>query len=393
MDVVVRNYILSDASARGQWLPRITNYIDFSRTNQLSATAISGLGEPKFNPDGSPYMGDWGRPQNDGPALRALTAIRFARELLSEGQWDYVQSKLYDGQFPTNSLIKADLEYVARHWSDLSFDLWEEVKGDHFYTRIVQAAALTQGAALARTLNDSGAGAFYDSQAEAVINSLASFWDPNLGMIRVTLNRVKGGEAKRGLDSAIILGVLHAGFKQGPFTVLDSRVMATALKLETGFAAIYSVNDPARFPNFGPAIGRYPEDIYSGTANLLQGNPWVLSTAALAQYYYELATMLNQVSQFPIDDTNAAFLAHLALNGINVQPGLAFAHGSAEMGQLVQALMARGDLFMERIRLHENVDGSLSEQIDRNSGYMSSARDLTWSYASFITAQWARQSF
>lgn len=39
-----------------------------------------GLGEPKFHVDESAYQGDWGRPQRDGPALRATALISF-------GQW------------------------------------------------------------------------------------------------------------------------------------------------------------------------------------------------------------------------------------------------------------------------------------------------------------------
>lgn len=40
----------------------------------------SGLGEPKFNADETAFTGSWGRPQRDGPALRATALISF-------GQW------------------------------------------------------------------------------------------------------------------------------------------------------------------------------------------------------------------------------------------------------------------------------------------------------------------
>lgn len=33
-----------------------------------------GLGEAKYNVDGSAFTGGWGRPQRDGPALRAITS-------------------------------------------------------------------------------------------------------------------------------------------------------------------------------------------------------------------------------------------------------------------------------------------------------------------------------
>ena len=65
----------------------LIDYANFSKENQLAPEPGSdekvGLGEVKFNPDGSRYT-KWMRPQNDGPALRAITFIRFARQLITE---------------------------------------------------------------------------------------------------------------------------------------------------------------------------------------------------------------------------------------------------------------------------------------------------------------------
>jgi glucoamylase len=41
-----------------------------------------GLGEPKFMADETPFTGSWGRPQRDGPALRATTMIELGWWLL-----------------------------------------------------------------------------------------------------------------------------------------------------------------------------------------------------------------------------------------------------------------------------------------------------------------------
>ena len=60
--------------------------------------------------------------------------------------------KLYDGKEPSSSVIKADLDFVSNHWQDPCFDLWEEVNGTHFYTRMQQRTALREGAALAKAL-------------------------------------------------------------------------------------------------------------------------------------------------------------------------------------------------------------------------------------------------
>jgi glucoamylase len=117
----------------------------------------------------------------------------------------------------------------------------------------------------------------------------------------------------------------------------------------------YPVNNVASYP--GAAIGRYVEDKYDG--NLFQGgNPWVLATLAMAQAYYQVA----------IDTA-----------------------GSNDVSTNYDQLMQTGDTFMQRVQLHANSDGSLSEQINSYTGYMTSARDLTWNYAAFFEALWTRQ--
>lgn len=40
-----------------------------------------GLAEPKYNADGSAFTGAWGRPQRDGPALRATALITYSKWL------------------------------------------------------------------------------------------------------------------------------------------------------------------------------------------------------------------------------------------------------------------------------------------------------------------------
>lgn len=70
--------------------------------------------------------------KRDGPALRALTLIRYAHFLLDRGKsldYDYVRHNLYDPQQirATGKVIKNDLEEVASGWWEQGFDLWEEM--------------------------------------------------------------------------------------------------------------------------------------------------------------------------------------------------------------------------------------------------------------------------
>ncbi len=70
-----------DQLERNQWENILEKYTYFSRRNQLTPTAV-GLGEPIFEVSGIPFQKPWGRPQNDGPAPRAITLVNWAEALL-----------------------------------------------------------------------------------------------------------------------------------------------------------------------------------------------------------------------------------------------------------------------------------------------------------------------
>jgi glucoamylase len=330
------------------WSHYLHEYAHFSRMNQLAGSSV-GLGEPKYEVDGAPFRGPWARPQNDGPALRASVLSRWAMSLLDRGEEDFVRAWLYNPELPANTVIKADLEYVSYRWQTPCFDLWEELKADHFYTRIAQWRALTDGAQLATRLGDTGAAAWYASQASLVRASLDSFWNPKKGQIDASLHYQEGVDYKNsGLDIAVILGVLHSSSRD-VFPVTDPRVSATFLKVVNAFGKLYDIN--RRDARLGTALGRYPEDKYTGRS-FEGGNPWVLTTLAGAEYYYRLA--------------------------------------SQAAPKAASRYLAEGDRFLDRVKYHANADGSLSEQIDKDTGYMTSAANLSWSYAAFLTAKWQR---
>ena len=140
----------------------VYDYVERVKNNQF-VSGFWNLGEPKYHVDGRAFTGPWGRPQHDGPGLRAITLINFANHLLNEGNTDYVTNNLYNSVLPALSPIKQDLEYVARHWNKQGFDYWEEVMGLHFSTAMSHRKALIQGAQLARRLGDVYACLLYTS--------------------------------------------------------------------------------------------------------------------------------------------------------------------------------------------------------------------------------------
>lgn len=162
--------------------------------------------------------------------VRAASLCRLANLLLDDGRSDLVQlvkTKLYDGT--SNSLIKKDLEYVSHNWGNACVDLWEEVGGNHFYTRIVQRRALRDGAKLATRLADSGAAGWYNSQLTALEGAILGHWDDSQKFLKVTLNQNGKDYKCSGLDTAVILGILHASTADDPFLPpTDGMVLATA---------------------------------------------------------------------------------------------------------------------------------------------------------------------
>jgi glucoamylase len=330
-----------DAITRRRIENHIRAWIAFETRLQVTPNRSGGLGEPRFMADGRADEGDWGRPQNDGAALRASSMIAFAWREIWAGRKQEVLRTMYRGELPASTPIKKDLEFVAHHWDEPSFDLWEEVKGDHFYTRSVQHRALVDGAALAEELGDNDAANFYREQANLIDQSLERFKDPQNGFMRATINQVDGWTHKTsGLDVSVLLGSLHGRVSKGSSVHKASELLEKDFLIRYPLNARATINASLSGP--APAIGRYPEDVYDGIG-FDGGNPWFLATHAYAEW-------------------------HCRTGGA--------AAGGKELGLR----------YLERSMRHQGYHASMSEQFRRTDGFMQGAPDLTWSYASFLTA-------
>lgn len=78
-------------------------------SNPSGGLSSGGLGEPKFNVDESAFTGSWGRPQRDGPALRATALITYSKWLTANGYTSTVSSLVWP-------IIQNDLSYVTQYW-------------------------------------------------------------------------------------------------------------------------------------------------------------------------------------------------------------------------------------------------------------------------------------
>jgi glucoamylase len=376
------------ASAADQktYRDQLSAYVTFSRQTQRIDT-LSGkvkdhhenIGEPKFNTDGSGYTGDWGRPQADGPALRVIAVSRFMKAAL------FPAALTADAR----AAVTADLDYIVHHGQGTTFDLWEETKGHHFYTEMVQRRALLMGAEAAHALGDRHGELTYRALARKLSRSLARHWDSRRGYLVETRGRDGGCDYKySNLDAGVVLASLHAADDDGFFAPEDERILATAEHLKRAFHPLYPINQTTVGKDGEPlelAIGRYPEDRYDGAGNT-GGNPWVLITLGMGELDFRVAQAILDAGEVTITHRSAPFYQTLPLDGIELHPEETLRSGTPKFDALIDALEKDGDAFLARVRYHAPADGELSEQIDRTLGTMRSARDLTWSYASYLTA-------
>ncbi|TEA19575.1 Glucoamylase [Colletotrichum sidae] len=351
----IQNYIASQARLQGVSNP----------SGGLGDGA--GLGEPKFEVNLQPFTGAWGRPQRDGPALRAIAIIGYAKWLVKNGYSSTASSVLWP-------VIRNDLNYVAQYWNQTGFDLWEEVQGSSFFTVASQHRALVEGSALARSLGLSCNAC--DAVAPQVLCFLGRFWSPSGNYMVANIN----GNGRSGRDANVILASIHnfdpaAACDAATFQPCSDKALASHKVVVDSFRSIYSINNGIA-QSAAIAVGRYPEDVYYG------GNPWYLNTLAAAEQLYDALYVWKQQGSITVTQVSLPFFRDRLGS---VAPGT-YASSTSTYTSLINAVSAYADGFINVVATYAQTNGSLAEQFSRSNGQPLSADDLTWSYAAFLTA-------
>ncbi|PQE17371.1 glucoamylase precursor protein [Rutstroemia sp. NJR-2017a BVV2] len=339
-------------------------------------TSGAGLGEPKFYTNETAFLEYWGRPQRDGPALRAMALMSFGNDRLALGQNTTVKDIIWP-------VVRNDLAYVAQYWNLSTFDLWEEVNGSSFWTTAVQHRALVEGAKFATAVGDSCQDC--DSQAPNILCMLQNYWNGN--SINSNIQVQSETYDRSGLDCNSILTSIHTfdpdpdvGCDAMTFQPCSDRALANHKAVIDSFRDTYVINSN-RSSGQAVAIGRYAEDIYEG------GNPWYICTFAAAEQLYDALWTYNSSKSITITDISQPFFDDL-IPGISLGT---YTSSSKQYENIIQAIQSYADGFVSIAEQYTPSDGSLAEQFSRNNGTAMSAVDLTWSYASFLTMQRARQ--
>lgn len=109
---------------------------------------------------------------------------------------------------------------------------------------------------------------------------------------------------------------------------------------------------------------------------------WYLNTLAAAEQLYDALYVWKKQASITVTSTSLPFFRDFSSS---ITAGT-YPAGSPEYTTLYTTIEAYADGFVSKVQQYAQNNGSLAEQYDRNTGQPLSARDLTWSYASFLTA-------
>lgn len=238
------------------------------------------LEEPRVAADGGPDLERWGRPQDDGPALRASSVMSVT------ARCPWLRSA------DSDRLVARDLACLVAVAGRACLGPWEEEPARRStFTLIAEWDALDRGAACLPAL--AGPCREAAGRVEQILADAASEagWRES----------VEAGWQ----DSATVLALLHAGRSDGPFSLAAPRTVATVRNLERLFGDLYPINRGRTVP----AVGRWAEDVF------FEGNPWFPVTLGFAEYHYRLAALTGDRAAFERGERYMTLVREVAPEG------------------------------------------------------------------------------
>ena len=329
----------------------LTDYVTFAQTCQNSG---GDFDRGAFLINGTPR--NW-TDQTDGPALQTLAILQLYAQLDASAQ------------ATANAAIAANLNFLQGAYTGETYNLWEEEYGASLFARSVQLHCFQ--AVTANTFGIPVPG-WLATATGWLHNALGSHWNGQCYQSMLPVPTDYRSPYDPNID--IVMAAIY-----GAIAVTDTKLLATAALLRSQWADpaseyFYPINGADQQRGIGPLLGRYPGDVYDGDTDAQVGDhPWAVSTANFAELYYRLAKQVTTAGTVPLDDLSASFFSQIGI-GASTTPAAA-----------ATALQAAGDQMLQAVVFHsDNLE--LSEQFDATTGYQKSVSNLSWSYASFLSA-------
>jgi len=336
----------------------LIDYVRFAQVCQNNATP--SLAHACFTIDGQSRP--WTE-QNDGPALQTLAILKAFDQLDTATQ------------AAGKAVIARNIEYLFSVYQNPTTNLWEEHWGFSFFARSTQLRCFQE-------IKSNKCGIVVPAAMDAAISwlqtALQQHWN---GTCYVSLMQQPGNNVPPGYDPNI--DIISASI-YGAVPCTDTKLLATAAQLRSQWAdddspALYPINVVDRARGIGPLFGRYPGDTYDGDIadDITGDHPWALCTCNFAELYYTLGRQIAETNVVPLDQLSQPFFSQIGVTK------------NTSVADVVTALRQGGDAMLAAVIYHSD-HLELSEQFDGVTGYEKSVKNLTWSYAAFLSAVRAR---
>ena len=219
---------------------------------------MGGLGEPKFNLNKTCFNEQWGRPQNDGPALRGIIMIKIAK-LLGKDYKYIVKNIILE-------IIENDYKYIIKNLETPCFDLWEEINGFHFYTRLVMAKFIKEYIIFKQNIFKQ------DILNNKHFNRIKELIEHHFTSEKIISSFNIYGNIERYSDSSIFMGLNHIDYDNDILSHSNYyKIIKNTEELVSYFNNKYKMRKDM--------VGRYIDDSY------YDGNIWIICTVSMICFY------------------------------------------------------------------------------------------------------------
>ncbi len=182
-----------------------------------------------------------------------------------------------------NPLVKKAADFMASYTDDktglpkASYDLWEQVYGISTYTASSVYGALVAASKFARLLGKKDPETKYLAAAERIKKAIIKYlYDKDGGYFYKLIDSTG---VKPAVDATIDFSSVFGVYKFEVLPIDDLRLKSALEK---------SINSLGVKSDVG-GVARYLGDAYHATGGNFPGNPWIITTMWLAQYYIQIA--------------------------------------------------------------------------------------------------------
>ena len=233
-----------------------------------------------------------------------------------------------------NSLIKKASDFMlgfrnSQKLPNPTYDIWEQFWGIHTYTAATVYGALVCASGFAELLGKEKEQEYYKNGANEVKNAIIQYlYNPEAKYFYKYVD-FENGETlhDQTVDASSLYGILRFG-------VLDIEDEMLRGAFETFKNKLVCLGDTC-------GVARFEGDVYYKVDDKFPGNPWIVTTMWLAQYYIAKAKTEDDMMEV-----------------------------KKLLGWVVD---------------HAQTSGILSEQLNPHTGEQLSASPLIWSHAEFVT--------